>query len=74
MSRKIRRVSIDEDFKSLIDEIDKTGEELIVTKDDRAIARIAPIGGVPSLRGSVLYQGDLISPIDEEWLVDRQDE
>jgi antitoxin (DNA-binding transcriptional repressor) of toxin-antitoxin stability system len=76
MSRKVREVA-DDDFQSqclvLIDEVAKTGEEIVVTKDGVALARIMPMGGVPSLRGSVLYQGDLISPIDEPWSVDNDE-
>lgn len=66
MSRKIREVAADEfsaHCLALIDEVIETGEEIIVTKSGKAVARVAPIAGVPSLRGSVLYQGDLISPV-----------
>lgn len=69
MSRKIREVAADDELKSqcldLIDEISETGDEIVVMKAGRPVARIVPLGGVPSLRGSVLYQGDLISPIDD---------
>ncbi len=68
MSRKIREVPADEfnaHCLALIDEVIETGEEILVTKSGRAVARVAPIAGVPSLRGSILYQGDLISPVIE---------
>ncbi len=66
MSRKIREVAADEfsaHCLALIDEVIETGEEILVTKSGRAVARVSPIAGVPSLRGSVLYQGDLVSPV-----------
>jgi antitoxin (DNA-binding transcriptional repressor) of toxin-antitoxin stability system len=70
MSRKVREVA-DDDFQSkclvLIDEVARTGEEIVVTKDGVAVARIVPMAGVPSLRGRGLYQGDLVSPMDEPW-------
>jgi prevent-host-death family protein len=67
MSRKIREIAADEfnaHCLALIDEVIETGEEILVTKNGRAVARVAPIAGVPSLHGSVLYQGDLVSPVD----------
>jgi prevent-host-death family protein len=54
---------------SLLDEVAATGVPLIVTKRGIAVARVEPIGSDESrdLRGSVVREGDLISPIDDTW-------
>ena len=76
MSRKIREIAAD-DFSAnclaLIDEVIETGEEILVTKSGKAVVRVGPIAGVPSLRGSVLYQGDLVSPV-VDWPDDGEPE
>lgn len=58
---------------ALLDEVDRTGRRLVVTKHGRPVAQIVPIDGwePPSLIGSVLEEGDLISPIDVEWEMDK---
>ena len=54
---------------ALLDEVALTGQELIVTKRGKPVAKIVPVTEIetPSLLGSVLWEGDIISPIDEEW-------
>jgi prevent-host-death family protein len=54
----------------LLDEVAQTGEELIVTKRGKPIARIVPVEEPPSLRGSLRFiasDEELIAPIDVEW-------
>jgi prevent-host-death family protein len=59
------------DFKArclaLLDEVEETGEELVVTKRGRPVARLVPIEPPRSLIGSVLFEDDIISPIEDEW-------
>lgn len=54
---------------ALLDEVAETGEELVITKRGEPVARLVPMGdvGAADLRGSVLWEGDLVSPIDEVW-------
>jgi prevent-host-death family protein len=52
---------------ALLDEVAEKGEEIVVTKRGRAVACLVPIESRQTLRGSIVSQGDLISPIDEEW-------
>lgn len=56
---------------ALLDEVAESGEELVVTKRGRAVAKLVPIEKRPPLRGSILWQGDLIGPIDQEWEADE---
>jgi prevent-host-death family protein len=53
---------------ALLDEVEATGRALIVTKRGRPVARVAPLSeGAADLRGSVVAQGDIVSPLDEDW-------
>ena len=58
---------------ALLDEVAQTGETRVVTKRGKPVAQLSPVEGQepPSLRGSILYEGDLISPVDEAWNEDR---
>jgi prevent-host-death family protein len=63
------------DFKArclaLLDEVAETGEEIVITKRGKPVAKLAPIKPPKSLKGSILYQGDVISPIDDAWEVNE---
>ncbi|MEO8035441.1 MAG: type II toxin-antitoxin system prevent-host-death family antitoxin, partial [Acidobacteriota bacterium] len=50
---------------ALLDEVGQSGDELIVTKRGRPVARVVPIKPPRSLRGSVSFEGDLITPLDD---------
>jgi prevent-host-death family protein len=56
----------------LIDEVAEKRKPLVITKRGKAVARLVPepkgkqkLFG--SMKGSVLWEGDIISPIDVEW-------
>ncbi len=60
----------------IMDEVERTGAEVVITKHRRPVARLVPargeVGGFcGSLKGAIAYQGDLISPIDVEWSADE---
>ncbi|MDI7775918.1 type II toxin-antitoxin system Phd/YefM family antitoxin [Asticcacaulis sp. EMRT-3] len=63
------------DFKAkclkLLDEVAETRRPLIITKHGKPVARLVPMPPKKSLfglmAGSVVYEGDIISPIDVEW-------
>lgn len=56
---------------ALLEEVAATGVPIVVTKRGRAVARVEPMDNDRSddLRGSVVRERDLISPIDDEWSV-----
>jgi prevent-host-death family protein len=58
---------------ALLDEVAATGVPLVVTKRGRPVARIEPIeADTPkSLRGSVVLERDIVSPIDDGWSAER---
>jgi prevent-host-death family protein len=56
---------------ALLDRVAETGQELVVTKRGRPVARLLPVEAPRPLKGSVVWEGDLVSPIEEEWGADR---
>ena len=54
---------------AMLDEVEARGRTFVVTKRGRAVARIVPLrpAGDRGLEGSVLYEEDLLSPIDVKW-------
>ena len=69
---KMKSVAVSE-FKSrclsLLEDVARTGEPLLVTKRGKPLARVTPSGNVAvarpqdTLRGSVSYEGDLLGPV-----------
>ena len=56
----------------LMDEVQQTGEEMIITKHGKPVARLGPVAGNPPslfgcMKGSVEILGDIIEPVDVEW-------
>lgn len=55
----------------LIDEVAEKRKPLVITKRGKAVVQVIPIASkgdlVGSMRGNVLWEGDIISPIDVEW-------
>jgi len=56
---------------ALLDRVAETGEELVVTKRGKPVARLVPVEPPRPLRGSVLWEGDLVSPVGAEWAAEE---
>lgn len=58
---------------AVLDEVESTRRPVIVTKRGRPVARIVPAeeADVSDLRGSVLWMGDVVLPIGDDWEADR---
>ncbi len=55
---------------AMLDEVAATGEEIVITKRGRAVAKVSAAKAPESLRGSVTFNvsdDELIQPIDVEW-------
>ncbi len=53
-----------------MDRVAETGQELVITKHGRPVARVVPAAAPRSLRGTVTYHVDddeLIAPLDDPW-------
>lgn len=64
------------DFKArclrLMDEVDKTGEGIVITKNGRPISKLVAVHTRPAtlfgaLRGTFQIRGDIVGPNDVEW-------
>ena len=56
----------------IMDEVAATGEPVVITKHGVPVAQLVPAVQKPktlfgALKGSILYMGDITSPIDVEW-------
>ncbi|MEL6602282.1 MAG: type II toxin-antitoxin system prevent-host-death family antitoxin [Cyanobacteria bacterium J06614_10] len=60
----------------LMDKVQQTREEIIITKHGQPVARLVPVEIEPSdsiigwMRGSIEITGDIVSPIEERWSAD----
>jgi prevent-host-death family protein len=68
----------------LMDEVERTGQELVITKRGKPIAKLVPAEAKPSekrssligcMKGTVTILGDIVEPVldpgwEEEWLKD----
>jgi len=58
---------------ALMDEVARTGEPLLITKNGKPVAELRPHAGKRAAspfglhKGSLVIKGDIISPLDEEW-------
>lgn len=54
---------------AIIDRVLSSGQPLTILRDGKPVARLVPMNDDPRrrLRGSILWQGDVVSPIDEKW-------
>jgi prevent-host-death family protein len=55
----------------LLDEVAASRKPLVITKFGKPVARVVPMPPAVKLRGalkgSVLYEGDIVSPLDNDW-------
>jgi prevent-host-death family protein len=55
----------------LLDEVAASREPLVVTKIGKPVAQVVPMPAKTklfgALKGSVIYEGDIISPLENEW-------
>ena len=60
----------------LMNEVERLGGEIVITKHRRPVARLVPAEGRMShfygcLKGMILEEHDIVSPIDVEWTADE---
>lgn len=60
----------------LMDQVQQTHEELVITKHGQPVAKLVPVDAdsnasiVGYMKGTVQVTGDIISPVDEVWEAD----
>jgi prevent-host-death family protein len=61
----------------LMDEVEETGREVIITKRGRPVAKLVPVGEAAArevfgcMRGTVTVVADLVAPLEERWEADQ---
>lgn len=60
----------------LMDEVKKTGKEIVITKNGEPVSKLVPVKHKPKTlfgahRGRIIVKGDIVSPLDAEWDVLR---
>ena len=60
----------------LLDDVAASRKPLIITKFGKPVAQLTPMPLTAKLRGalkgSVLYEGDIVSPLENEWEAERE--
>ncbi|HEX3511848.1 MAG TPA: type II toxin-antitoxin system Phd/YefM family antitoxin [Solirubrobacteraceae bacterium] len=70
MSRTVSASRFKAQCLAMFDEVSATGEEIVVTKHGRPVARVVPAVEPPTLRGSVRFNvsdEELLAPLGDEW-------
>lgn len=62
---------------SLMDDVEQSGEEIVVTKNGRPVSRLVPVKTRPKEvyglhRGMWQLKDDLVDPVSEAWDVERR--
>ena len=71
--KRVSKAEFEPRVRELLQEVERTGEELVITDQGRPVLRIVPCARdsealIASLRGSVLRYDDPFEPLgDEEW-------
>lgn len=60
----------------LMNEVERLGTEIVITKHRKPVARLVPMqskstGILGCLKGAIIREGDIVSPIDVEWTADE---
>ncbi|MCP9489734.1 MAG: type II toxin-antitoxin system prevent-host-death family antitoxin [Solirubrobacteraceae bacterium MAG38_C4-C5] len=74
MARRLTATRFRAEYLGLLDRVAATGEELVITKHGTPVARVVPLSGPRSLRGTVTYHVDddqLITPLGDAWSVEE---
>ena len=59
-----------------MDEVSSDGQELIITKNHKPVAKLVPFRNRPKTlfgidKGKIKIKGDIVSPIDVDWNADK---
>ena len=62
----------------LLDEVAETGEEIVITKNGKPVAKLTPYQETPEFtfgryRDKIVIHGDIVSPMPPEWFAAPDD-
>lgn len=60
----------------LMEEVRKTGKEIVITKNGEPVSKLVPVRHKPKTlfgahREKIVIKGDIVSPLDVEWEATR---
>ena len=61
----------------LMDEVEETGREVVITKRGRPVAKLVPVRDAPvrdvfgCMRGTVTVVGDIVAGVEDRWEADQ---
>jgi prevent-host-death family protein len=72
MSRRIKASEFKAKCLAIMDEVERTGEGVVITKNGKPVAELVPHrasrpNALGLLKDRLFIAGDIISPIDVEW-------
>ena len=72
MTRMIKASDFKAKCLALMDEVARTGNKLVITKNGKPVAELVPYraqarNALGLLKGKLVINGDIISPLDIEW-------
>jgi prevent-host-death family protein len=72
MDEKMKASNFKTECLRVMERVRKTGRKIIITKRNIPVAKIVPIEAKEKkvfgkLKGTVLFKGDIIGPIEEVW-------
>ena len=57
---------------ALLDQVAETGQEIVVTKRGKPVAKLTPLEPPKSLERSVRIIGDIVNPLEDEWEANQE--
>jgi len=71
MTKILSATEVAQSFDALLDDVAKNGDEVLVERNGRVVARLVPGGSeditLESMRGRLQILGDIVEPLDEPW-------
>ena len=71
MTKTLSAAEVVQSFDALLNDVAENGDEVLVEKDGRIVARLVPSGSdevtLESMRGRLQILGDIVEPLDEPW-------
>ena len=71
MAKTLSAAEVVQSFDALLNDVAENGDEVLVEKDGRIVARLVPSGSdevtLESMRGRLQILGDIVEPLDEPW-------
>lgn len=73
MTKSVPQAEFQNQFDELLDEVVDRGDEVLVTRNGKPVAKLARFvtpfraRSLEELRGSGKVVGDIVAPLDEEW-------